>query len=276
MKKQVTKLILLITLFILFVPASHAQDNHHPVVTLQNRTPRERTRGGAYDNDRSERVVNETSHTGQSAANSQNSILDQFGTPGKFPPAPGKFTQLVLQYKGRLPVSIRQKYGQFLASGVPGEHVTFSATGPKGHNYLKFTSLNPGNISVEDRNRIVRDLFVSVFPYGHATGVRGNIVELNNEFDLAVLGTVNRVQVTEVTAYSFTLTAAPQHNFKGQVTHGVFVDSDGKAWLYQEGIGDPSESTAKQWENIVAAEAMWNRMAENLNAYVIVSPGRRR
>jgi hypothetical protein len=202
---------------------------------------------------------------------SSQGILDEFGTPANFTPNPGKLTALVEQHKGRLPLSIRQKYPQQLWLN---NRVFLSQATSNGHNYIRFSPLVKVGMSVEALNTFLRQSFVSVFPYGTVL-INGQPsvlpIKQNDRLTLRVIGTKNDVTVSYISDYLFTLTAADvNHRFSGTATHGIVMDSTGELWLFEEGIGNSSNTSyMREVGNNLAGIHMWDRLAANLNTFIL-------
>jgi hypothetical protein len=173
--------------------------------------------------------------------------------------ARGAFLNKVFTSKGQLSYSVRELLGdQFFRAETPG---------PRGHHYLNFTSLGRTALSPELIMGLITEDLGSVFPYFTPVGEYGQRVRVENKFLLTLPGrhsTGHPVEVISTTPYTFTLQTLPGHPLQGTVTHGVFKDSTGEAWLFHEGIGVPGEATIQQQFNNRVARDIWPAMARRL------------
>lgn len=173
--------------------------------------------------------------------------------------------RVVEQNKGRLPFSIREELnveGNLWVTNDAGKGWETLKAGEHHYlaiNYLGKSFLDPATIMSaikHDPNR--------VFPFFDAVGKNGQTIKIGNEFSLEIAISTNPVSVTDVGEYFFTFSTFPEHTLKGSATHGIFKDSKGELWMFQEGIG-PSECLCKRLLNYFAANLMWKVMAAHVN-----------
>lgn len=179
-------------------------------------------------------------------------------TIGSEPPAPEKdIANTIEKGKGIVAFDFRKRYGNYMWS----EHRDAS----KGHQYLTAISIGRLKMTPEEANTLLRKRVRDVFP-GTASGKNGNEVTPGNIFTLVVnLNVVLPKVITKrVTPYSFTFEALPGHALRGTATHGIFKDSTGEFYLFQQGRGVPNEPISQQITNLDIAPTMWKAMAGKL------------
>jgi hypothetical protein len=200
------------------------------------------------------------------------------GKPGIFVGARGAFTRKVALSLGQYQCPIRAMLGErnnFYYEKQPSTD---------GHHYLILNSLGMSDLSPKQIMGFIMQDPNSVFPYFEAKSRDGQqAIKMRKTFDLklsadlplsdsATLGDVppttllsNAVDVTAVNNSFFTFTTRGEEHFLcGSATHGIFKDSAGELWLFQEGIGVTGEATAKQILNYSLAKLMWLQMARNV------------
>lgn len=178
-------------------------------------------------------------------------------TIGSEPPAPEKdIANTIEKGKGTVAFNFRKRYGNYMWS----EHRDAS----KGHQYLTAISIGRLKMTPEEANTLLRKRVREVFP-GTARGKSGDEVILGNIFTLVINTRLSPTVVTKtVTPYSFTFEALPGHILRGTATHGIFKDSTGEFYLFQQGRGVPNEPISQQIKNLDLAPTMWKAMAEKL------------
>lgn len=181
-------------------------------------------------------------------------------------PAPRRldfdFPALVLQGQGRLTFSVRKEFGD--SDNLFGAKAPNTA---EGHRYFSLNSLGRSGLSpAQVMGAIMKDLN-SVFPM-EARDMCGMGVEVGNRFNLHIEYKghefrPNYVEVTDKTPYYFTVATLPDnHTFKGELTHGIFRDSTGELWMFQDGMGvSGQESVGQIIANDAAAFVLWKIMA---------------
>jgi len=161
------------------------------------------------------------------------------------------------------------------------------------HHYLSLNSLGKTSLTPSEIMGRMQSDWSKVFPMG-ATGMKGsNKVFYGQVFKLPgppmrvqfgpeslavpLVGTVhftgplldqdhlwnNYVGVTGVTSTTVTVTTKSQHVFVGNVENGVFRDSSGETWLYQDGTGE-NDGTVRRFLNYKSAKYIWILTARNV------------
>lgn len=180
---------------------------------------------------------------------------------------------IILTCEGKLPYAIRKTYagedhmtqGHFWVQGPPQE---------SSHSYLSLTSLGHSKLSLSEVALAFRSNFGLIFPDGAALGQARTSREMLSVGNILFLGR-NKisqefpVEVIGVTPYFAVLEAKASHPLIGIAIHGVFVDSDGEYWLFQQGTGVAGgELKIRRWANYFFGEDMWILMAKNLRAQI--------
>lgn len=180
--------------------------------------------------------------------------------------ASGAFTQEVLAGQGQLGYSIRERFPANRDSVFRSK-----LSGVNGHHYWSLTSLGRSAKPPEQIMRVIMQDPDKVFTAFAAHGEHGQRVTMGNVYHLTNDFGDNPVQVTNTTPYYFTLTTLPGHMLQGSATHGIFRDSTGELWMFQEGVGVPGEPITKRYITAQIAHLIWRDMAEIVR-YRIVEP----
>lgn len=149
----------------------------------------------------------------------------------------------------------------------------FEGSPAGGHHYLELNSLGTSLLSAQDVISILKQHIEQIFPAG-ARGLDGHTVEKGRHFVVTfdlVLGMqgYSNVICTSSLPYQFTFETSPgQHILRGDITFGVFKDSCGELWLFQQGKGTANEGEGRARFNYLTARPLWERMAENLRFYM--------
>lgn len=177
--------------------------------------------------------------------------------------------ETVTQYSGQLPYSIKEKVEN-------SDHIFISTTpSASGHSYISLNSLGKYKLCPDDIMGAIMIDPSPHFPLLDATSYHGQEIKLGNVYSLNInikgyefekLG--NPVKVTAIDKYYFTFSTLPGHFLQGSATHGIFRDSSGELWLFQEGRGVPNESKSLQEANYVIAKHLWEKMANNVHSFI--------
>lgn len=161
---------------------------------------------------------------------------------------------------GSLGRCFRDTYGDYDNFWVRG--------GPTGgHKYLAINSLGKFPLGASEAMIILKRSIASVFPYV-AKPLDGPAVRVNHRFTVtARLPGAADVVCTRATADQFVFQTLPKPpGLRGSVTFGIFKDSCGELWLFQQGRGPADEGEARSLFNYEAAQDLWEIMADNLAA----------
>jgi hypothetical protein len=114
--------------------------------------------------------------------------------------------------------------------------------------------------------KIFKQEFEDLFPIGGAKGKNGRVVQAGNVFSLTLPGQAIGVdvKVMEVKDFSFVLQTTNRHLLEGTATHGLFQDSTGEVWMFQEGLGNDKEGPIRQLLNNGLGPFMWRKMADKM------------
>ncbi len=161
---------------------------------------------------------------------------------------------------GSLDRCFRDTYGNYDNFWVRGGSVG-------GHKYLAINSLGKPSLEAAEAMTILKNNIVSIFPYG-AEALDGPTVKVNNRFTVtARLPGPSNVICTSAGADRFVFQTIPgQHLLRGTVTFGIFKDSCGELWLFQQGRGPADEGEVRAVFNYATAQDLWESMADNLAA----------
>ena len=225
--------------------------------------------------DRSDRPSSNENTENSNSTNTVLSDIVQFspGSPGTLIGSPGAFTQKVLAYNGRLPVSIRRLFGNRSSIGF----LIQKPNKATGHHYVTLNSIGKLNFTTDQVMALIAQNPSRVFPFLDALGTNGQKLSVGNTYYLT--GTIfgfevvkNPVKVTSVNRYTFTFTTQPGHKLQGSATHGLFIDATGEMWLFQEGVGVAGEDESLQEFTYGAANVMWGKMSENIKREISTVP----
>lgn len=166
----------------------------------------------------------------------------------------------VAKSDGKVKWNFRQRFGLYMWSERRDEK--------NGHSYLTISPINGPNIGRKAATELLKERIRDVFP-GTAVGSQGGKVTLGNVFTLVVNAPLApKVRTSAVGTYSFTFQTLPGHPLQGTATHGVFEDSSGQLYMFQQGRGVPNEKMAQQRFNLNVAPTMWQWAAENFGRLI--------
>ena len=167
------------------------------------------------------------------------------------------------------------------------EHGSFWADGYDhgGHFYLAINPVAHDNTSLQSAMNLLVNRIYEIFPGGavdlklkatpadtkilsnriyELTNLNGFLVSRHLMQTICNVNSNPQVQAVNVRPYHFTLQTMPGHCFVGTATHGIFKDSCGDLYLFQQGRGTSVEDRVHANLNLLMAKPMWLWMAGNL------------
>ena len=161
---------------------------------------------------------------------------------------------------GSLGRCFRDTYGDYDNFWVRG--------GPAGgHPYLAINSLGKVPLGAAEAMTILKKSIASVFPYG-AIPLDGPAFKVNHRFTVAARSPESADMIcTRATADQFVFQTLPgRAGLRGSITFGIFKDTCGELWLFQQGRGPAGEGGARSLFDDETARDLWEIMADNLAA----------